>query len=107
MRIETMQLEEEVAALKVRIERLEATVQRLMEGASPAADLRRRGLSDPAQLRAWLTVNGIASEPSPLEQEASERWRELPESEKQRVRAELDALSPGPMVSDIVIEQRR
>ncbi len=102
-----MQLEEEVAALKVRIERLEAEVQRLMEGASPTAGLRRGELFDQAQLRAWLTATGIASEPSPLEQEAAERWRALPESEKHRVRAELNRPSSGPMVSDIVIELRR
>ena len=101
-----MQLEEEVAALKVRIERLEATVQRLMGGASSAGNRREGELFDPAQLRAWLAANGVASEPTPVEQEAAERWRALPESEKHRVRAELNRPSSRPMVSDIVIEQR-
>jgi hypothetical protein len=49
----------------------------------------------------------MISDPSPLEQEAAERWQALPEEEKQRLRFELDHLPPGPMVSDIVIDQRR
>ena len=102
-----MHLEEEVTALKVRVERLEVAVNRLMENVpGPAGP----GTDEPvgrAKLHAWLIAQGLIAEPSPLEQSAVARWDALPEEEKQRLRAELDRPSPGPMLSDIVIEQRR
>ncbi len=102
-----MHLEEEVATLRSRLERLEATVDRLLEGAPvTAAGSVAEGL-DHAQLRASLTDQTVISEPSSLEQEAAGRWHALTAEEKQRVRAELDRPAAGPMVSDIVIEQRR
>lgn len=102
-----MQLEEEVTALKVRLEHLEATVHRLV-GSVP--DVAGPGLAqpfDPAQLRAWLRAEGMISEPTLAEQTAAERWNALPVEEQQRLRLELERPAPGPMVSDIVIDQRR
>ena len=102
-----MNLEEEVVALKSRLERLEATVHRLLEGTASVAALGPDAPFDDTRLRAWLQAQGVISNPSPLEQAAAERWHALPEEEQRRLRAELERPSAGPMISDIVIEQRR
>ena len=98
-----MHIEEEVAILRTRLEKLEATVNRLMTRAAP--EVPPEPSTNP-QLRDWLMRQGVSSPPSSLEHAAAERWHTLPDEEKKRVRSELDALPPGPMVSDIVIEQR-
>ena len=102
-----MQLEEEVATLRSRLDRLEATVDRLIEGTpTETAGSAAEGL-DHVRLRALLTAEALIARPSSLEQEAAGRWNALTAEEKHRVRTELDRLAPGPMVSDIVLEQRR
>ncbi len=100
-------LELELVELKTRVERLEAKVRQL------AGD--RHGVVPPApgepldqeQLIAWLKAEGIVVDPPPIARVHAERWRSLPEEEKQAIRWELDHLPPGPMASDIVIENRR
>jgi hypothetical protein len=37
----------------------------------------------------------------------AQRWEALSEEEKQAIQWELDHLPPGPMASDIIIENRR
>ena len=98
-----MHIEEEVAILRGRLDELEATVNRLMARAAPEAPTEPFTNS---QLRDWLMRQGVSSPPSSLEHTAAKRWQALPAEEKQRLRSELDALPAGPMVSDIVIEQR-
>ncbi len=101
-----MDIEEEVATLKARLERLETTVHQMMHGESTMDVLGVAEPLDHAQLRAWLTAQGVISNPSPSEIEAAAQWRALPEDERHGLRAELDRLPPGPMVSDIVSDQR-
>lgn len=123
-------LELELADLKARVERLEAVVRRLQgDGNSPThaevdsqreSAVARVGESghavhlptpgepiDREQLLAWLKAEGLVVEPPPMARVHAERWRALPEEEKQAIRWELDHLPPGPMASDIIIENRR
>ncbi len=100
-----MRIEDEVATLKDRVERLEAAVNMLTGKAAEAGPIVPP--FNQARLREWLMSRGVITGATVLEQDAARRWNELPEEEKQRIRAELDTPTTGPMVSDIVIEQRR
>ncbi len=56
---------------------------------------------------ALLKAQGVSSESTPEAIASAERWHSLTEEEKKAVQWELDHLPPGPMASDIVIENRR
>jgi hypothetical protein len=98
-----MQLEEEVATLRARLDHLEAMVTRLIATVAPKAPA---DLGTKTRLHAWLIEQGVSSLPSSLEQAAADHWHALSDEEKQRLHSELDTLPAGPMVSDIVIDQR-
>ena len=102
-----MSLEEEIVTLKMRLDRSEATVQQLAEEASEEDVRPLDEPLSPQQLRAWLKARGLTGELPPMAYAHAERWRNLPEEEKQAIREELDHLPAGPMVSDIVIDNRR
>ncbi len=126
-------LEAEVIELKARIEQLEAKVRKLAREdqhisieLNDALDQRRPtresiiGWSsdkppsfeaqeplDQDQLLVWLKSEGLVVPPPPMAHTYAERWQTLSKEQKQTVRQELDHLPPGPMVSDIIIENRR
>jgi|GEM_PF-492840 len=123
-------VELELAELKTRVERLEAALRKLQgDGNSPTragVDSQRGSVvarvgesghagqpptpgepMDQEQLLAWLKAEGLVVDPPPMARVHAERWRALPEEEKQAIRWELDHLPPGPMASDIIIENRR
>src|SRR3712207_5627548 len=100
-----MHIEEEVATLRDRVERLEAAVNLLTGKAAKSGPIVAP--LDQSKLREWLVSQGVVSGGTVLELDAARRWNEMPEEEKQRTRAELDTPTSGPMVSDIIIEQRR
>ena len=58
-------------------------------------------------LRAWLHAEGLVREPIAEELSLADEWDLLPAEEKDAVRWALDHLPSGPMVSDIIIENRR
>jgi len=99
-------IEVELQELRQRVEWLESTGRQMArEKPQPT-----HGVSQPlnaAALIALLKAEGVIRDPTPEEIELAAKWRELPEEEKQAIRWELDHLSPGPMASDIVIENRR
>ena len=100
----TMELE--LVELKARVEQLETTVRRLT-GSDRVVETPPLGESPtPAQLRTWLKAEGLIREPTPEEQRLAAEWDALPEEEKQAIWQELDHLPPGPMASDIVVENR-
>ena len=99
-------IEMELVELKQRVERLESTVRRLTKEELPAAPSTSQSL-DPAILVALLKAEGIVRDPTSDEQRLAAQWENLPDEEKQAIRWELDHLPPGPMASDIVIENRR
>lgn len=107
MTIRELELKQELVQLKGRVERLEASVRRLAD-TEPEVEPPQPGEPlDQEKLLAWLKAEGLVIEPPPVVQAHAERWRALPEEEKQAIRRELDHLPPGPMASDIIIENRR
>lgn len=99
-------LEQELVELKTRVEWLEATVRRLVSDRHKVARSAPSESLDKKQLLAWLKAEGLIVEPPSVAQAHAKRWRALSEEEKQTIRWELDHLPPGPMASDIVIENR-
>jgi predicted transcriptional regulator len=126
-------LETELSALKARVDRLEAVMRRLtrkeQQGALSDLDgsLNQKSLiaegeatsiagqfvsqesgdsMDQEQLLAWLKAERLVVEPPSLAHTYAERWQAMPEEQKQAVHQELDHLPPGPMASDIIIENR-
>jgi hypothetical protein len=99
-------LELELAELKTRVERLEATVHSLT-GSERQVEPPPAEPLDPEQLQVWLKAEGLIREPTPEEQRLAAEWDALPEEEKEAIHSELNHLSLGPMASDIIIENRR
>ncbi len=100
-------LELELVELKTRVERLEGEVRRLAGDRPRVAPPEPGELLDQERLLAWLRAEGILVDPPPIARAHAERWRALPEEDRQAIRWELDHLPPGPMASDIVLENRR
>lgn len=103
---EQLDLEQELAGLKTRVEHLETKVRREVdkhgvEPPKPGEPL------DYERLMAWLRAEGLIREPTPEERRLAAEWDALSEEEKQEIRWELDHLPPGPMASDIIIKNRR
>lgn len=100
-------VELELLELRTRVERLEERLDRLV-GARP--DVPPPVPEDPTdmdQVLAWLKARGIVRDPTPEELRLAAEWEALPEEEKEAIRWELDHLPPGPLLSDIIIENRR
>jgi hypothetical protein len=101
-------LQQEVAALKERVAQLENRV-----GASVRHQPRRRLSAPPSQnmnqaeMMAWLKAEGIVREPTEEEIALGAEWNALSGEEKTAALWELDHLPPEPMISDIIIENRR
>ncbi len=100
-------VERELLEIRTRLDRLEQQVRQLageeMEIPPPTPGVP----PDPRHVLAWLRAQGLISAPPPIAEVHAQRWRSLPEEEKQAIRWELDHLPPGPMASDIIIENRR
>ena len=101
----TMELE--LVDLQARVERLEETVRRLTGGELQVALPAPGEPIDQEQLIIWLKAEGLVRDPTPEERRLAAEWDVLLEEEKKAIRWELDHLPPGPMVSDIIIENRR
>jgi hypothetical protein len=94
-----------------RVERLEAGLHRLgvevEREVAPSAEVaaterseKERGLT--ALRRAGLLVN-----PSPYTLALARKWRKRPKEEQERIQAELRALRLDPLLSEIIIQNRR
>ncbi len=100
-------VEEELVELKARLTRLEATVQHL--SVAELADVVPP-LDEPldaTQLCAWLRAQGLTSDLPPEVHAHAERWRQLPEEEKQAHIQEMRSLVLDPPLSQIIIDNRR
>lgn len=101
-------VEAELADLKARVEQLESRfdlpshVKSKSNGPHKPIDQMTRD-----ELRAWMLAEGLIINPPAGVHVYAQRWRSLSEQEREAVRRELDHLPPGPMVSDIVIDNRR
>ena len=100
-------VEVELAALKARVEHLEATVRHLAGDEQTVEALVTGQSPSREQLLAWLKARGVIVELPPEARATAERWRALPEAERQAIQWELDHLPPGPLASEIIIENRR
>lgn len=107
-------LEAELVDIRARLAWLEATVTTLMP--RPVTARRKRPntrfvVTDRAmtseEVVARLKADGLIRDLTPEERKLASEWDALPEEEKKAVRVALDNLPPGPMVSDIIIENRR
>jgi hypothetical protein len=100
-------LELELIDLKARVERLEERVRRLT-GEEPAVAPPAPGEPvDQEQLIAWLKAEGLVVDPPPMARVHAERWRALPEEEKQIHIRFMRSLVLDPPLSQIILENRR
>ena len=102
----TLELEMEVAELKTRLIDVERTVRERLGGLDVVSPPAKLPVSN-AELLDWLRRQGLVRDPTPDELRMAELWNQRTEEEKQAVLWELDHLPPGPMASDIIIENRR
>jgi len=100
-------LELEVVELKTRLERLEAKVRQLAGDVSKVAPPTPGEPLDQEQLIAWLKAEGIVVDPPPIARVHAERWRSLPEEERQAHIRFMRNLVLDPPLSQIIIENRR
>ncbi len=98
-------LEQEIRELKIRLDQLELLVERSVLGQKTSKDDLRKMTDE--EIVAWLKEARHIVPPPPLAFEQRERWRTLSRQEREAIQSELDALSEGPMVSEIVIKERR
>jgi len=101
-----IKLKRDMAGIEARVGRLERTVRQL-RGDRPVSPPASEEPLDQEQLLAWMRAEGLIRAPTDEERRLGAEWDALPEKEKQAVLWELDHLPPGPMVSEIVIENRR
>ena len=102
----TIDLQVEMADIKTRLGSLETAVREIVSGRRPsfqAPDIP----SSNKELLAWMRMWGLVRDPTPEELDLAAQWDELPQEEQQAVLWELDHLPPGPLASDIIIENRR
>jgi len=99
-------LRQDITGIQARLGWLEQTVRQLL-GEQPASPPAPEEVLDQEQLLAWMRAQGLIREPTAEERRLGAEWRALSQEEKQAVIWELDHLPPGPMASDIIIENRR
>ena len=102
----TSELEMEVAEIKTRLRRVENALLAQLGEQRDKPQTPDLPLSN-EELLAWMRAQGLVRDPTPEELRLAAEWDNLPEEEKQAVLWELDHLPPGPMASDIIIENRR
>lgn len=95
--------------LETRVAWLEQVVRDLRGDKQPVpvSDKKKEKLSEREQLLAELEAEGLIRGPTPQERASAERWRALPDEEKEAIIKEMQNLKPGPMLSDIIIQNRR
>jgi hypothetical protein len=100
-------LELELVELKTRVERLEAAVRQLAGDRREVAPPAPGEPLDQEQLLAWLKAQGLIVDPPPIARVHAERWRALPEEEKRAHIRFMRSLVLDPLLSQIIIENRR
>jgi hypothetical protein len=97
----------ELVQLKARVDWLEQAVWRLRdEGQAPRA-IEREGLSEREWLLAELRAQRLIRDLTPGERARAERWRKLPEAEKEAHIRYMRSLVLDPPLSEVIIEGRR
>jgi hypothetical protein len=93
--------------LKARVERLEATVSRLVGNQRQVAPPTPGESLDQEHLLAWLKTEGLVRDPTPEECRLAAEWDVLPEEEKQAHIRFMRGLVLDTPLSQIIIENRR
>ena len=98
----------ELGQLKARVDWLEKAVWELRgKGQSPLA-IEREGLSSEREwLLGELKAQGLIRDLTPGERARAERWRKLPEAEKEAHIRYMRSLVLDPPLSEVIIEGRR
>lgn len=103
--------EVELRKLETRVTWLEQAVRELRgDDRQPTPVSEERVTEAPPErerLLAELEAEGLIRDLTPQERAHAERWRALPEEEKHAIIREMHNLKPGPMLSDIIIQNRR
>jgi hypothetical protein len=100
-------VEAELRELKARVGRLEQAVRELCGDSSPAAPAEIEELSERERALAILRAEGLLRDLTPEEQALAAEWQALPEEEKQAHVQLMRSLVLDPLLSQIVIENRR
>jgi hypothetical protein len=100
-------LEQEVMDLKTRLARLEAVMHRLVSDASQAEGSVPAAPLDQTRLLAWLKAHGLVRDPTTEECRVAAEWDVLSDEDKQAHIDSMQRLDLDPLLSQIIIEQRR
>ena len=103
-------VEVELRELQTRVTWLEQAIRELRGDGGRAvlvSDEEMESLSEQEQLLIELKAEGLIRDLIPQERAHAKRWRALPEDEKHAIIQEMHDLKPGPMLSDIIIQNRR
>ena len=100
-------VEAELRELKARVGRLEQVVQELRRDSSPAAPTEMEELSERERALAILKAEGLIRDLTPEERALATEWQVLPEEEKQAHIQLMKSLVLDPLLSQIIIENRR
>lgn len=95
--------------LETRVTWLERVVRELRSAERPAPVIQEEEgeLSERERVLAELKAEGLIRDLTPQERASAAQWKALPEEEKQAVIQELRNLKLDPMLSDIIIQNRR
>jgi hypothetical protein len=100
-------LEQEVGELKARLERLEAMVRSLAGDAHKAVLPAAGAPQNQDHLLAWLKTQGLVRDPTPEEHRMAAEWDTLSEADKQAHIHFMRSLALDPLLSRVLIENRR
>ena len=96
----------ELEQLKRRVDWLEQAVQELRGKAQVPPAVERERLSEREWLLAKLKAQVLIRDSTPGERARAERWRKLPEAEKEAHIRYMRSLVLDPPLSEIIIEGR-
>ena len=100
-------LEQEVGELKARLDRLEAMVRSLAGDVHTPVLPARGAPQNQDHLLAWLKTQGLVRDPTPEEHRLAAEWDTLSEAEKQAHIRFMHGLALDPLLSRVLIENRR
>lgn len=100
-------LEQEVEALRTRLDRLETTNRRQIVGKGDTAGISTESESlESEQILAGLQAKGLVRVPTPEERRLAAEWDMLSEEEKQAHICFMPELVLDPPLSDVIAENR-
>jgi hypothetical protein len=96
-----------VGELKACLDRLEAMVRSLAGDAHKPVLLSAGELQSQDHLLAWLKTQGLVRDPTTEERRMAAEWDTLSEAEKQAHIRFMHSLALDPLLSQVLIENRR